>query len=84
MNDITCQPWSEWLENSLRTVVAIEPVCLCIAATKTDGTVFTGYYNADATDKAVFAHNIQSDVTMDIIRENIGKIKEMLEENDNG
>ncbi len=40
--------------------------------------------NADATDKAVFAHNIQSDVTMDIIRENIGKIKEMLEENDNG
>ena len=49
-----------------------------------DGTVFTGYYNADATDKAVFAHNIQSDVTMDIIRENIGKIKEMLEENDDG
>lgn len=47
-------------------------------------TVFTGYYNADATDKAMFAHNIQSDVTMDIIRENIGKIKEMLEENDNG
>lgn len=39
---------------------------------------------ADATDKAVFAHNIQSDVTMDIIRENIGKIKEMLEENDDG
>lgn len=49
-----------------------------------DGTVFTGYYNADATDKAVFAHNIQSDVTMDIIRANIGEIKEMLEENDNG
>lgn len=55
-----------------------------LAATKPDGTVFTGYYNADATDKAVFAHNIQSDVTMDIIRENIGKIKEMLEENDDG
>lgn len=28
----------------------------------------------------MFAHNIQSDVIMDIIRENIGKIKEMLEE----
>lgn len=70
MNDITRQPWAEWLENSLRTVVDIEPVCLCIAATAPDGTVF--------------AHNIQSDVTMDIIRENIGKIKEMLEENDDG
>lgn len=32
----------------------------------------------------MFAHNIQSNVTMDIIRENIEKIKEMLEENDNG
>lgn len=84
MDDITRQPYAEWLENSLRTVVDIEPVCLCIAAKNPDGTVFTGYYNADATDKAVFAHNIQSDVTMDIIRENIGKIKEMLEENDNG
>lgn len=30
MNDITRQPWSEWLENSLRTVVDIEPVCLCV------------------------------------------------------
>ena len=82
MDDITIQPWAEWLENSLRTVMGIEPVCLCIAATKPDGTVFTGYYNADATDKAVFAHNIQSNVTMDIIRANIGEIKDMLEEGD--
>lgn len=71
------------LVSSIRYAVG-SSVCLCIAATKPDGTVFTGYYNADATDKAVFAHNIQSDVTMDIIRENIGKIKEMLEENDDG
>lgn len=27
---------------------------------------------------------VVNDVTMDIIRENIGKIKEMLEENDDG
>lgn len=84
MSDITSQPWAEWLENSLETVMDIEPECRCIVATKPDGTVFTGYYNADATDKAVFAHNIQSDVIMHIIRENIGKIKKMLEENDDG
>lgn len=82
MADITRQPWSEWLENSLRTIMDIGAERMCIAGKTPDGTVFTGYYNADATDKAVFAHNIQSDVTMDIIRENIGKIKEMLEEND--
>lgn len=45
-----------------------------------DGETFTGYYNADATDKAVFAHHIQSDVTMDIIRENIETIKRLIEE----
>lgn len=84
MDDITRQPWAEWPENSLRTIMDIGAERMCIAATNPDGTVFTGYYNDDATDKAVFAHNIQSDVTMDIIRENIGEIKEMLEENDNG
>lgn len=84
MDDITRQPWAEWLENSLRTIMDIGAERMCIAATNPDGTVFTGYYNANATDKAVFAHNIQRNVTMDIIRENIEKIKEMLEENDNG
>ena len=47
-----------------------------------DGDVFTGYYNADATDKALFAHNIQSDVTMDIIKANIDTIKKAMEDND--
>lgn len=84
MSDITSQPWAEWLENSLETIIGIEPECLCIVAKNPDGAVFTGYYNADATEKAVFAHNIQSDVTMDIIRANIGEIKEMLEEGDDG
>lgn len=84
MSDITSQPWAEWLENSLETVMDIEPECLCIVAKKPDGAVFTGYYNADATDKTVFAHNIQSDVTMDIIRANIDEIKRMLEEGEDG
>lgn len=80
MKDITKEPYAEWLEESLHVIAGIDPVCLCIAATSPDGNVFTGYYGADATDKAVFAHHIQSDVTMDIIRANIGTIKEMLED----
>lgn len=35
--------------------------------------------NADATDKAVIAHNIQADITMDIIRTNAAIIKDMIE-----
>jgi hypothetical protein len=80
MADITKQPYAQWLEESLRVIAEFGPVCLCIAATSPDGETFTGYYNSDATDKAVFAHHIQSDVTMDIIRENIETIKRMLEE----
>lgn len=80
MNDITKQPYAAWLEKSLQVIARLDPVCLCIAATSPDGNVFTGYYWADATDKAVFAHHIQSDVTMDIIRANIDEIKDMLRE----
>ena len=58
----------------------IDPCCICFAATKADGTVFTGYYNADATDKAVFAHNIQSDIVMDIIKANADTINGILED----
>jgi len=75
MEDITKQP-----EESLKVITDFKPACLCIAATSPDGETFTGYYNADATDKAVFAHHIQSDVVMDIIRANAEKIKEMLED----
>lgn len=82
MNDITKQPYAEWLEKSLKVISEFNPACLCIAATSPDGETFTGYYNADATDKAVFAHHIQSDVTMDIIRANIATIKVMLEDCD--
>lgn len=84
MKDITKQPYAAWLEESLKIIAGFEPACLCIAATSPDGDTFTGYYNADATAKAVFAHHIQSDVVMDIIQNNAGKIKEILEEAENG
>ena len=79
MDDITKQPYAVWLEESLKVILGVEPACICIAATSADGTTFTGYYNADATDKAVFAHHIQSDVVMDIIKNNAEEIKGILE-----
>ena len=44
------------------------------------GANYSGYYNADATDKAVFAHNIQSDIVMDIIKANADTISGILED----
>lgn len=80
MDDITKQPYAKWLEESIATIAGIDPCCICFAAIKADGTVFTGYYNADATDKAVFAHNIQSDIVMDIIKANADTISGILED----
>lgn len=79
MFDINEVPYAEWLEKSLQAIVPLKPVCLCFAATMPDGEVYTGYYNVDATDKAVIAHNIQADITMDIIRTNAAIIKDMIE-----
>ena len=73
-------PYAAWLEEAIETVVGVSPKSICIAATAHDGTTFTGYYNADAQDKAVFSHHIQSDVTMDIIRNNADMIKSILSE----
>ena len=44
----------------------------------------TGYWNADAQDKAIFAHNIQSDIVMDIVQQNADIIKQAMEEGENG
>ena len=79
MEDITKQEYSTWLEESLKTVLEFKPSSICIVATAEDGTTKTGYYNATGQDKAVFAANILSDVVMDIIAINAGKIKEILE-----
>ena len=42
MDDITKQPYAKWLEESIATIAGIDPCCICFAATKADGTVFTG------------------------------------------
>lgn len=82
MNDITKKPYTAWLEDAIRPIMETGAEKLCSSAILPDGDVFTGYYNADATDKALFAHNIQSDVTMDIIMANIDTIKKAMEDND--
>lgn len=48
------------------------------------GNTLTGYYNANARDKAVFAHHIQSEIVLDIIKANAAEIKAMMEGVDDG
>lgn len=75
-------PYAEWLEDGIKTIFHGKPVCIALVATLESGETVTGYYNADAQDKAVFAHHIQSDVTLDIIANNAGFVRAMLEESE--
>lgn len=76
--------YMRWLEDAVRTVLEEQPKCMVLVAKLESEEVLTAYYNADAEDKAVFAHHIQSDVTMDIIENNIDRIRELLFEGDGG
>lgn len=59
-------------------------LAIAIVAKTESGNTLTGYYNADAQDKAVFAHHIQSDIVLDIIKANAAEIKAMMEGVDDG
>lgn len=78
--DVSRLPYAAWLEDTIRDLVESKPKRICIAAIMPDQSVGTAYYDCSAQDKAIFAHNIQVDITMDVIEANIGEIKEMMEE----
>ena len=72
-------PHAAWLEEVVRIIFEKTPVSMAFVATLEGGDTLTGYFNADAQDKAVFAHHIQSDIIMEIIENNAGLIRETLE-----
>lgn len=80
--DITKLPYAPWLENAIKILTAHDVHTAGIVARVEDDTVLTGYWNASANDKAVFASNIQNDITLDVIRNNADIIKQALEDDD--
>ena len=78
--DIWKAPYASWLEDTIRDLVESNPQQICIAAIMPDKLVGTAYYKCTAQDKAIIAHNIQVDITMDIIEANISDIKQMLDQ----
>lgn len=80
--DITKLPYAPWLENAIRTLTEHDVHSACIVATVDDGETMTGYWNADAQDKAIFANNIQSDIVLDIVEQNADAIKRAMEDGD--
>lgn len=85
MDSIQDRDCIEWLEDLVRRVFQDKPESMAFVAKMSDGPdnyVLTGYYHASVRDKAIFVSNIQSDIVMDIIENNAGRIRRMLEESE--
>ena len=79
MKDITAQPYSEWLEESLQEMVKYDPQTIGIVFTLKDGTTGTLYYEADNRDRLIMCESIMLDYEEEFIRANAKEIKEILE-----
>lgn len=55
MSGITEQEYASWLEKALQALYKSKPLAIAIVAKTEAGNTLTGYYNAAAQDKAVFA-----------------------------
>lgn len=84
MPEFENQELAEWLEDGVREMFNRDPNAIAIVASLNDGTTLTGYYKADATQKALFAHQIYTDAVLDVVMNNAGLIKRALDELEDG
>lgn len=78
MSDITQQPYSEWLEDSLRELVELHPATIGIITIMPDGTTGTQYYNADNRDRLIMCEALQIDMLDALIRVNADRFREVI------
>ena len=69
-----------FLEESISILFKENPVSAVVAATTEDGRTFTGYYNADSTDMAIFAHHINADAMLEVVLNNIDLVRDALDD----
>lgn len=75
-----------WLEDCVKNLYERNResriVSAAIITMSDDRVVLTGYYNADAQDKAIFAHNLNADAMLDVVCANADVVKRAIEEAD--
>ena len=78
MSDITKQPYSEWLEESLRELVEMEPQTIGIVTILPDGSTGTHYFQADNRDRLIMCESIMLDYLEALIEVNADHLRELL------
>lgn len=69
-NNITDMPYATWLEQTLRDISELDVRSIALVGVLESGDVYTGYYNAQMTDKLVLAGIINQDAMMDTLEAN--------------
>lgn len=63
-------PYAQWLEKSLKDLIAFPVKGICIAATSTDGATYVNYHNISMADKLVISGIINQDAMLDTMAAN--------------
>lgn len=82
MIDYESKPYAEFIESFVQRVFAEDVESLGVCFIRKDGTVETGYYNADATDIAVMRHNLQLDMIEQFIENNADRFRQIIDGED--
>ena len=78
--DILNQPYAEFLEQFLTELAHYGDVdCMAVEVRLPDRRVLTGYYEATAEDKALFAHHLQSDAMFDELEANGAWLRDVVD-----
>ncbi|MDO5549417.1 MAG: hypothetical protein Q4F79_13155 [Eubacteriales bacterium] len=73
-------PWTPWIVEGIKTLVEYGAEKIALCAILPENEVFSGYFNVEAGEKAIIAHNIHMDATMDTIYANIDELRDALNE----
>ena len=77
-DDWTSAPYAEWLEDVIRDMIAMNPVCIAMEMIAEDGSVDTCYYNVDMNDRDVMIGAMHDDNRMRWLKEHREEILEIL------
>ena len=80
MSDLTQRKYASWLEEFLEKIDKEDPEQIMVASKNKDGTLNTGYYNCNVSDKSVFAFHILVDAVWAVILANADKVVDKAEE----
>ena len=84
MDEIKTNKYVNFLEETVKSVMTMEPAAVAVVGVLQDGNVFTGYYNCRIADLVAMAHSLYFDSIMNEIRERADEVKEALDELEEG